>query len=136
MHNYFDKYKELADKYLAVNLKRLFNREKLLGTDCILFKWTDNAYSEFMGQGSTVIDEKNPLSIRVIFNKNYMLNPRNHQIDNAIVYTADPRPDLGDIIQFRTREETIRFKIDLVEEYSIDSKKVKRLTLSGYRNSG
>jgi hypothetical protein len=136
MHNYFDKYKGLADKYLAINLKRLFKKEKILGTDCLLYKWKDNAYSEFMAQGSNVLDWDNPIEIRVIFNKNYMLNSMNHQLDNAVVYTANPEPNLGDVIQFRTREETIRYKIDLMEEYSIDSKKIKRLTLSGYRNSG
>jgi hypothetical protein len=65
-----------------------------------------------------------------------MLNPNNHQMDTMVVYTENQLPNLGDVIQFRTREETVRYKIDLVEEYSTDSKKLKRLTLSGYRNSG
>jgi hypothetical protein len=136
MHNYFDRYKQLSDKYLEINLKRLFSREKQIGTDCLLLKWKDSDYSELMGAGANVLDEQNPISIRIIINKNYMLNPRNHQIDTMVVYTENQLPDLGDVIQFRTREETVRYKIDLVEEYSIDSKKLKRLTLSGYRNSG
>lgn len=136
MHNYFDRYKTISDAYLAVNLKRLFNREALIGTDCLLFKLKENPYSEFMGTGANVLDTDNPIHVRLIFNRNYMLNPNNHQLDSVSVYTANTEIELGDVIEFRTRQETIRFKVDLREEYSIDSRKVLRLTLSGYRNSG
>lgn len=136
MLNYFDKYKELADQYLAINLKRLIDREEKIGTDCLLFKWKDNPYSEAMGTGSNILDVDNPIKFRMIFNKNYFFNPHNTQLDNIMTYTAHPAVKQGDVIEFRTRDETYRFKVELLEEYSIDSRILKRLTLSGYRNSG
>lgn len=134
--NYFDVYKQYADNYLKVNIQRLFDREELLGTDCLLFKNRENPYDEMFGAATTVLDRDHPINIRVIINKSRMFNPANHQTDIMIVYTADPNIDYGDVIEFKTRTETVAYKVDDYEEYTIDHGVVKRLTLSGYRNSG
>lgn len=137
MNNYFDLYKEVSDKYLELNLNRLFQLEEILGTDCNLYKnRDDDPYKDMLGSSSTNIELRDPVKIRIIINKNMMNNPFNHQSDGTSVYTASKEPNLGDIISFRTRKEVVYYKVEALEEYSIDSGKVKRLVLSGYRNSG
>lgn len=134
--NYFNVYKSYADKYLMVSIQRLFDREELLGTDCLLFKNKDNPYDEMFGTSTTVLDRDHPIPIRLILNKSMLVNPFNHQVDTAIVYTADKNVELGNVIEYKTRTETVAYKVETYEEYTIDSGIVKRLTLSGYRNSG
>lgn len=137
MNDYLNNYKKLADRYLEANLKKLISLEKIVGTDCFLHKNVDdNHYDDLFGASSTVPDESKARHIRVIINKNLFYNKYNHQTDAIAVYTSEKGIDLGDTISFRTSKEVLYFKVESLEDYSIDSNKMQRIILSGYRNSG
>lgn len=136
MKNYFDVYRELSDKYLLLQLERLEAREKLVGTDCLLLKNRENPYDDMFGKGTTVLDRDNPINIRLIINRNTMINPYNSTMDSIMVYTANESVEIGDVIEYRTRTETIAYKVEALETYNTEKKVFKRLTLVGYRNSG
>ena len=105
-----------ANKLYSIGMKSIKLQLKLLGTDFVVLRPKANSkYKNVFGgaysSDSTLENDYETLSTRLIINQNEMRDVWNRNRDNIEAYTNDNNLEVGDELQYVRSGRTFRFKI-------------------------
>lgn len=112
-----------SNKFYSIGLKAIKLYMKLLGTDFVVLRPTENSkwknvFGGSYSSDSTLENDYEQSTTRLIINKNELVDVWNRNIDNLESITTDGNLEVGDELQYTRNGITYRFKISRKSSYS------------------
>lgn len=124
-----------ANKLYSIGMKNMKLPLSLLGTNFVVLrpknnsKWK-NVFGGSYSSDSTLENDYDQFTTRLIINKNEMQDVWNRNRDTIESYAIDPSLEVGDELQYTRNKRTFRFKIILKQSYSESADVLYVYTLS------
>lgn len=112
-----------ANKLYSIGMKNMKLPLSLLGTNFVVLrpknnsKWK-NVFGGSYSSDSTLENDYDQFTTRLIINKNEMQDVWNRNRDTIESYTTDSKLEVGDELQYTRNKRTFRFKVILKQSYS------------------
>lgn len=112
-----------ANKLYSIGMKNMKLPLSLLGTNFVVLrpknnsKWR-NVFGGSYSSDSTLENDYDQFTTRLIINKNEMQDVWNRNRDTIESYTTDSKLEVGDELQYTRNKRTFRFKVILKQSYS------------------
>lgn len=126
---------DTANKLYSIGMKAIKLQMKLLGTDFVVLRPKDNSkwknvFGGSYSSDSTLENDYEQLTTRLIVNLNDMRDVWNRNRDTIESYTPDGSLRIGDELQYTRNKRTFRFKIIQKQGYSEAAEVLYTYTLS------
>lgn len=112
-----------ANKLYSIGMKNIKIQMALLGTDFVVLrpknnsKWK-NVFGGSYSSDSTLENDYEQFTIRLIVNQNEMRDVWNRNRDTLETYTNDGSLEVGDELQYTREKRTYRFKLSMKMGFS------------------